>query len=62
MTLNEYQTKAARTIRECFRLQGLPDWWTDGVEGSDSAKYRMAGNGMALPCMLYVLAGIRDAV
>ena len=48
------------TPLECCRLQGFPDWWEDGVEGSDSARYKMWGNGMALPCMLYVLAGIRD--
>lgn len=46
------------TPNECARLQGFPDWWTDGVEGSDSAKYKMWGNGMALPCMVYVLGGI----
>lgn len=47
------------TPTECARLQGFPDWWTDGVPGSDSAKYKMWGNGMALPCMLAVESGIR---
>ena len=42
---------------ECCRLQGFPDIW-DSVPGSDSAKYRMYGNGMALPCVLYVMEGI----
>lgn len=50
------------TPLECARLQGFPDYWMDDVEGSDSAKYKMWGNGMALPCMLYVMEGIADNV
>lgn len=45
------------TPLECCRLQGFPDWWEDGVDGSDSARYKMWGNGMALPCVLYVMEG-----
>lgn len=48
------------TPLECCRLQGFPDWWEDGVDGSDSARYKMWGNGMALPCVLYVMEGIVD--
>ena len=29
-------------------------------DGSDSARYKMWGNGMALPCVLYVMEGIAD--
>lgn len=43
------------TPLECCRLQGFPDWWTDGVEGSDSAIYKMWGNGIALPCAADVI-------
>ena len=50
------------TPLECCRLQGFPDWWEDGVGGSDSARYKMWGNGMALPCVLYVMEGIADGV
>lgn len=50
------------TPLECCRLQGFPDWWEDGVEGSDTARYKMWGNGMALPCVLYVMQGIADAM
>jgi DNA (cytosine-5)-methyltransferase 1 len=64
------------TPLECCRLQGFPDWWTEGcenypahnvpkyvdptgaVEGSDGAKCKMWGNGMALPNMLHVMQGI----
>lgn len=49
------------TPLECCRLQGFPDWWEDGIDGSDSARYKMWGNGMALPCVLYVMEGIADA-
>ena len=48
------------TLLECCRLQGFPDWWEEGVEGSDTARYKMWGNGMALPCVLYVMQGIVD--
>lgn len=44
---------------ECCRLQGFPDDWTAGVEGGDAAQYKMWGNGMALPCILYVMQGIK---
>lgn len=50
------------TPLECCRLQGFPDWWEDGVDGSDSARYKMWGNGMALPCVLYVMEGIADGM
>ena len=50
------------TPLECCRLQGFPDGWEDGVEGSDTARYKMWGNGMALPCVLYVMQGIADVM
>lgn len=40
---------------ECARLQGFPDWWTDGANGSDSSIYKMWGNGIALPCAADVI-------
>lgn len=50
------------TPLECCRLQGFPDWWEDCVEGSDSARYKMWGNGMALPNMLFVMQNIARAM
>lgn len=50
------------TPLECCRLQGFPDWWEDDVGGSDSERYRLWGNGMALPNMLYVMEGIKEAL
>jgi len=32
---------------ECERLQGFPDGWTEGF--SDSCRYRMLGNAIAVP-------------
>ena len=46
------------TPLECCRLQGFPDWWEDGANGSDSARYKMWGNGIALPCAADVLRRI----
>lgn len=43
---------------ECARLQGFPDWWCDGANGSDSAQYKLWGNGIALPCACDVLGRI----
>lgn len=71
------------TPLECCRLQGFPDWWTEGCEthpitmeqatnktlflhvnpmgaikGADSPKYKMWGNGIALPCAMHVIQGV----
>lgn len=43
------------TPTECGRLQGFPDWWCDGANGTDSAIYKMWGNGIALTCAADVL-------
>lgn len=55
----------SRTIRrltptECERLQGLPDGYTEG--GSDTARYKALGNGMAQPCADYVMRRIVEAI
>ena len=44
------------TPTECERLQGLPDGYTAG--GSDTARYKALGNGMAQPCADYVIRRI----
>lgn len=91
------------TPTECARLQGFPDWWTQGLgieepteedvafwadvfethrviagtsskpksrnqlvkwiknPNSDSAEYKMWGNGMCRTCVLHVLSGIKNA-
>ena len=44
------------TPTECERLQGLPDGYT--VSGSDTARYKALGNGMAQPCATYIIKRI----
>ena len=48
------------TSLECCRLQGMPDWWCADVPHSDAPEYKMWGNGMALPCAMYVMEGIAE--
>ena len=50
------------TPLECLRLQGLPDWWCNGANGSDSAIYKMAGNGLAIPCAYDVMRRVAKAL
>lgn len=44
------------TPTECERLQGLEDGYAEG--GSDTARYKALGNGMAQPCADYVIRRI----
>jgi DNA (cytosine-5)-methyltransferase 1 len=46
------------TPTECERLQGLEDGYTEG--GSDTARYKALGNGMAQPCADYVIRRIAE--
>ena len=43
-------------------LEGYPDGWTafghDGKEISDTRRYQMLGNSVAVPCVAYILLGI----
>ena len=54
------------TPTEAERLQGYPDGWTecgaDGKPVSDTKRYQMLGNSIAVPCVAYIMQGIRDAV
>ena len=47
---------------ECERLMGFPDNWTalghDGKKMSDSARYMMLGNSVAVPCVAYIMQSI----
>lgn len=53
------------TPTECERLQGYPDGWTaygyDGKTVSDTARYMMLGNSIAVPCVAYIMLGIAEA-
>ena len=54
------------TPTEAERLQGYPDGWTEaGADGSpisDTKRYQMLGNSIAVPCVAYIMQGITDAV
>ena len=54
------------TPTEAERLMGFPDFWTaygcDGKEISDSKRYSMLGNSIAVPCVAYIMQGITDVV
>ena len=54
------------TPLEAERLMGFPDHWTqhghDGRIISDSKRYSMLGNSIAVPCVAYIMQGIRDAL
>lgn len=50
------------TPLECCRLQGFPDWWCEDIPHKDTPEYRMWGNGVALPCVLYVLEGVAEVL
>ena len=40
---------------ECAALQGFPKDWCDDVPHSDSAEYKLWGNGIALPSILGIM-------
>lgn len=50
------------TPTECARLQGFPSDWCADVPHSDSAEYKLWGNGMALPNALMVMYGAMRAL
>lgn len=45
------------TVKECERLQGLPDGYTEGV--SDTQRYRMLGNGWTIPVISHIFEGLK---
>lgn len=57
MTVTEGYVRRITPL-EAERLQGLPDNWTEG--GSDSARYKAIGNGMAQPCADFILAKVLE--
>lgn len=47
------------TPTECARLQGFADDWCVDVPHSDSAEYKLWGNGISLPVLLPMFKAIR---
>ena len=63
-----FASRAARrlTPRECERLQGFPDDWTDipyrgKPHAPDSVRYKALGNSMAVPVMQWIGRRIKEA-
>ena len=54
------------TPLEAERLMGFADFWTeyghDGKPISDTKRYSMLGNSIAVPCVAYIMQGIRDVL
>lgn len=50
------------TPTECASLQGFEKDWCSLVPHKDSAEYKMWGNGMAFPCMLYIMEGVQEVL
>ena len=53
---DQYQIRKL-TPRECWRLQGFPDWAFDRASqvNSDSQLYKQAGNSVTVPVILILL-------
>ena len=47
------------TVRECMRLQTVPEWYEFPV--SDSQAYKMLGNGWTCEVIAHILKGLKEA-
>ena len=47
------------TVRECMRLQTVPEWYEFPV--SDSQAYKMLGNGWTVDVIVHILSGLKEA-
>ena len=47
------------TVRECMRLQTVPEWYEFPV--SDSQSYKMLGNGWTCEVIAHILKGLKEA-
>ena len=47
------------TVRECMRLQTVPEWYEFPV--SDSQAYKMLGNGWTVDVIAHILEGLKEA-
>ena len=53
LTYEEQAVVRRLTPRECERLQGFPDDWTDSQ--SDSQRYKQMGNAVAVPVVQWII-------
>ena len=59
---NELYEARRLTPTECARLQGFPDDWCADVPHTDSAEYKLWGNGIALPCLLPMFKSMKKII
>lgn len=50
------------TPKECARLQGFPADWCDDIPHSNSAEYKLWGNGISLPVLLPMMKAMKDVL
>ncbi len=50
------------TPKECAKLQGFPADWCDDVPHSNSAEYKLWGNGISLPVLLPMMKAMGDVL
>ena len=50
--INEDTRIRRLTPKECERLQGFPDGWTEGV--SDTQRYKVLGNAVSVPVIKHI--------
>lgn len=61
--LPAFAVEFLRILSVCVLYFGIAYFdkdWCALVPHSDSAEYKMWGNGMALPCMLYIMEGVQE--
>ena len=56
---NTYAAVNGKSVREYTKPQMLS--WYNNLH-TDSAEYKMWGNGMAFPCVLYVMEGVKEEI
>ena len=55
--VNEVNLIRRLTPLECECLQGFPDGWTNIPSASNSARYKVLGNSVAIPCVEFIIKG-----
>ena len=63
LIVNQYSVRKLTPL-ECERLQRYPDSWTefghDGKKISDNQRYRIFGNNIVVPYVIYILSKMKN--
>jgi site-specific DNA-cytosine methylase len=60
MRISTTSTVRRLTPKECERLQGFPDGWTDGQ--ADSNRYKQMGNAVAVPVVEWIVSSMIEVI